>query len=92
MSSAQPLTCAVQMCLLCTDDLAGCSPEAGTLGDGTPRGPGSPLALCGSGQAAGLPMTHFREEGLSPDTRRTEGWMEGCGTVLTWLLSLNVPI
>lgn len=62
MSSAWPPTCGVQMCLPCTDDPAGCSPEAGTLGDGTRRGSGSPLALCGPG----LPVTHCTEEGPSP--------------------------
>lgn len=66
MSSAQPLTCGVQMCLPYTDAPAGCSPEAGILGDETPRRPCSPLALCGPGQATGLPVTHCREEGPSP--------------------------
>lgn len=54
------------MCLPCTDDPVGCSPKAGTLGDGALRGPGSPVALCGPGQAAGLPVTCCREEGPSP--------------------------
>lgn len=60
------------MCLPCTDDPAGCSPEAGTLGDGAQRGPCSPLpfppppatiiALERNGQAQGVWELNTRTE------------------------------
>lgn len=83
------------MCLLCTDDPVGCSPEAGTPGDRASRGPGSPLALCGPSQAVGLPMTCCRggpsPGGLGGRHQKDRG-MTGCAALLTWFLYLNVPI
>lgn len=50
------------MCLPCTDDPAGYSPEVRTLGDRGPRESrqaGWLMALCGPVQATGLTVTHF---------------------------------
>lgn len=78
------------MCLPCTDDPAGCSPEVGTLEGGAPRGSPHPPPH------GPLTPSCCREEGPSPGCwgvgRQKDEGRTGGDPVLSWLLPLHVLI